>query len=304
MASLGEQDGTMPPEHVEQRLRASAAETPADIVARIERLGRRIETPCGDGSMVWHIWGKGAPLVLLHGGYGSWTHWLRNIETLSESYTVIAPDMPGLGESATPPQPHTAEALAAILCRGLDQIVPAPTAIAMAGFSFGSVMGGHVAAQMGKRIACFLMIGAAGLGLPRPPLANLQRVEPGMSADAIATLQRGNLAKLMFGDPSRIDALAVHLQNENTRRSRLDSRPIAFTDTLIHTLPRATARLGAIWGEKDSTCVPYIEQKFGVLRGIRPDVYCDIVSDAGHWVQWEQGPAFEARLRKFTEGRS
>jgi len=165
-------------------------------------------------------------------------------------------------------------------------------------------MGGHVAAQMGKRIACLLMIGAAGLGLPRPQRADLQRVEPGMSAAQIWALQRDNLAKLMFGDASRIDALAVHLQNENTRRAQLNSRPIAFTDTLIHTLPRATARLGAIWGEKDITCVPYIEQKFSVLRGIQPGIYCDIVPDAGHWVQWEQQQAFEARLRNFIEGRT
>ena len=293
----------MPPEDIDTAMRASATDSPAAVVARIERAGRRVETPCGDGTMVWRIWGNGAPLVLLHGGYGSWTHWLRNVETLSQDYAVIVPDMPGLGDSAMPPQPHTAEALAAILGRGLDEIAPPSTPIALAGFSFGSVMGGHVAAQMGERIACFLMIGAAGLGLPRPPRADLQRVEPGMSADAILARQRENLAKLMFGDPSRIDALAVHLQNDNTRRARLDSRPIAFTDTLIHTLPRATARLGAIWGEKDITCVPYIEQKFGVLRQIQPSVYCDIVPDAGHWVQWEQQAAFESRLRKFIEGR-
>ena len=23
----------------------------------------------------WRSWGKGTPLVLLHGGYGSWRHW-------------------------------------------------------------------------------------------------------------------------------------------------------------------------------------------------------------------------------------
>ena len=35
---------------------------------------QRLETPCGDGSMVWRVWGSGPPLVLLHGGYGSWMH--------------------------------------------------------------------------------------------------------------------------------------------------------------------------------------------------------------------------------------
>ena len=249
--------------------------------------------------MVWRLWGTGQPLVLLHGGYGSWTHWLRNIASLEKSFTVIVPDLPGLGDSATPPAPYSAESIAAILVEGLERVTPAGP-VALAGFSFGAVIGGHVAAQAGRRIAAFLMIGAAGLGLPRPSLAKLSRVEPGMSAEKIWDIQRGNLAILMFGDASRIDALAVHLQNGNTRRARLDSRPIAFTDTLIHTLPRATARLGAIWGENDSTCVPYIAQKFGVLRDIQKDAYCDVVEDAGHWAQWEQASVFEEKLRRFV----
>ncbi|MGH7034265.1 MAG: alpha/beta fold hydrolase [Stellaceae bacterium] len=286
----------------EQALRASGDDSPAAIVARIEARSRRIETPCGAGSMAWRLWGSGKPLVLLHGGYGSWTHWLRNVESLGARYAVIAPDLPGLGDSAAPMPPHNAEALAAILATGLDRVMPGPAPLAMAGFSFGAVIGGHVAALMGERIASFLMIGAAGLGLPRPPRADLRRVEPGMSRAAIIATQRHNLAQLMFGDASRIDALAVYLQDENTRRARLDSRPIAFTDTLIRALPRAAARLGAIWGEKDSTCVPYIEQKFSVLRTIQPHCFCDIVPDAGHWVQWEQAAAFEALLANFIEG--
>ena len=28
----------------------------------------RAETPCGAGSLVWRAWGRGRPLVLLHGG--------------------------------------------------------------------------------------------------------------------------------------------------------------------------------------------------------------------------------------------
>ena len=75
---------------------------------------QRVETPCGDGHMIWHVWGEGPPLALLHGGYGSWTHWIRNVIPLSRAFTVAAPDLPGLGESATPPEPHTAEGLARI----------------------------------------------------------------------------------------------------------------------------------------------------------------------------------------------
>lgn len=220
---------------------------------------------------------------------------------LATRYSVLACDLPGLGEFADAPKPYSAESLAAIVADGIARVAPGES-VAMCGFSFGSVIGGHVAAQMGKAVASFLMLGAAGLGGERKPLA-LTRVEPSMTPAQIAEVQRGNLVKLMFGDASRVDDLAVYLQNENTRRGRLDSRPIAFTDTLIHTLPKASARLGAIWGEQDATAVNTIEQNFAVLRKLRPGAYCDTIAEAGHWAQWEQPTMFEAKLTAFVEGK-
>ena len=44
-----------------------------DIASR----AKREETLCGDGVMVWHVWGEGIPIILLHGGHGasvSYTH--------------------------------------------------------------------------------------------------------------------------------------------------------------------------------------------------------------------------------------
>ena len=131
----------------------------AAAVARIEAQSRRVETPCGDGSLVWRVWGSGPPLVLLHGGYGSWMHWVRNVIPLSRRFTVIACDMPGLGESATPPEPSTADGLAAIVVRGLDIVLPKGVAPHLAGFSFGGVIGGVVAAQLGDRLKAFTVVG-------------------------------------------------------------------------------------------------------------------------------------------------
>jgi alpha-beta hydrolase superfamily lysophospholipase len=64
--------------------------------------GQRCELP---GGMIWHAWGPdNAPtFVLLHGGSGSWTHWIRNIEPLvAEGYRVLAVDLPGFGDSEAP----------------------------------------------------------------------------------------------------------------------------------------------------------------------------------------------------------
>src|SRR5215471_21457722 len=119
--------------------------------------------------MVWRIWGCGPPLVLFHGGYGSWTHWIRNVLPLARRFTVIAPDLPGLGESATPPEPWTAMGLAAIIVDGLDIVLPKATQPRLAGFSFGGVIGSNVAAQLGDRLHGFIVVGSNGMGLVRQP---------------------------------------------------------------------------------------------------------------------------------------
>src|SRR5690348_10991216 len=115
--------------------------------------------------MVWRAWGSGSPLVLLHGGYGTWTHWIRNVVPLSRRFRVIAADLPGLGESATPPEPWTAEGLAAIIAEGIRRVVPGDERIHLAGFSFGGVMGGNVAAQLGGKVRAFTVVGSNGMGL-------------------------------------------------------------------------------------------------------------------------------------------
>lgn len=273
--------------------------SPAESVARIEKSSRRVETPCGDGAMIWRVWGSGPPVLLLHGGYGSWTHWLRNIEALAVDHLVMAPDSPGLGDSATPPAPHSAEAMAAIIAKGLDIVAPQQP-VALAGFSFGAVLGGHLAAQQSKRISSLLMIGPSALGEPRPGRTDLKPVQPGMTPPQILELQRANLAKLMIFDPDKIDDLAVFLQDENTRRARVRSRNIAWSDSLARILPSVSARLGAIWGDHDTTAIPFLQEKLDQLETLRPGLYLEVFPLTGHWAQWEAAALMNDRLRRFV----
>ena len=46
--------------------------------------------------------GKGEPLLLLHGYPETWYGWRRVMPALAEKYTVIVPDMRGLGQSSRP----------------------------------------------------------------------------------------------------------------------------------------------------------------------------------------------------------
>ena len=260
---------------------------------------QRIETPCGAGTMVWRVWGSGPPLILLHGGYGSWTHWIGNVLVLARRFTVIAPDLPGLGESSTPPEPHTAEGLAAIIVEGLDIVLSKDAAPHIVGFSFGGVLGGHVAAQLGDRLRALTLVGSNGLGLVRQPTA-LQRVPAGVSAEEALAVHRRNLGALMIADPAKIDELAVYIQSQNAPRGRVRSRRFSRADTLARALPLVKARLDGIWGARDATAYPHLDERARVLRSFQPGARFEVIAGAGHWVQYEAAERFNPLLAEIA----
>lgn len=238
--------------------------------------------------MTWRRWGAGTTLVLLHGASGSWTHWVRNIPALAERCTVLAPDMPGFGDSDDLPEPHTAERLADAVTAGLQALVPAPAALALAGFSFGSIVTGLVAARLGTRISAVILVGAGGLGLPSEAAAlRLERFAPGMGEAETREAHRANLRTLMLGDPAAADALAVHLQIDNVRRTRFKSGDIPTSGVLLRALPAIRAPLTAMWGERDAFVAPRVEDRRRVVAGIHPGVDFRVLPGAGHWAIYE-----------------
>jgi 2-hydroxy-6-oxonona-2,4-dienedioate hydrolase len=277
------------------------SENTVAFVKGVAAEARRIETPCGDGHMVWHVWGDGPPLALLHGGYGSWTHWIRNVIPLSRSFTVAAPDLPGLGESAMPPEPHTAEGLASIVVEGLELVFPEFVGLRIAGFSFGGVLGGHVAAQLGGRVLSFTIVGSNGLGLIRQPTELRRLPEDASEAEALA-VARHNLAALMIADRGKIDELAMFIQAQNAPRGRVKSRRFSRADTLARALPLIKARIDGIWGERDATAYPHLDDRARALRNVQPGARFEVIPGAGHWVQYEAADRFNPLLADITGG--
>lgn len=278
---------------------AVISEATMALVEGIAAEAERIETPCGDGTMAWRAWGSGPPLVLLHGGYGSWMHWVRNVLPLSRQFTVIAPDLPGLGESATPPEPWTAAGLAAIVVEGLDIVLPKDVSPHLAGFSFGGVIGGSVAAQLGDRLRGFTVVGSNGLGLNRSP-TELRRVPQEAGEEEEFATHRFNLNQLMIHDPGKIDELALYLQKTNHARARMRSRRFSRSGALVEALPRIAARLDGIWGERDATAYPHLDERARALRGVQPGARFAVVPGAGHWVQYEAADQFNPLLAEFA----
>ncbi|HEX7075745.1 MAG TPA: alpha/beta hydrolase [Hyphomicrobiaceae bacterium] len=269
-------------------------------VATLSREAVVFRTPCGSGDLVWRRWGTGAPVVLCHGGSGSWTHWIRTIPALSRRYELWVPDLPGLGDSAMPPKPWTPATSASILTAGLRQLVSPDRKVHLVGFSFGAHVATLAAVELGDWLADFTIIGSAALGLPWHSL-ELPKERSTMSAEERRAVHRRTLEILMFADPRRIDEEAIAIQMENIAKARFRSREFAATDEIRTTLARVTAPLRAIWGERDAIARPSVEACFDVLRLYHPELVTRTIPGAGHWVMYEAPDAFNAALMELLE---
>jgi len=275
---------------------------PKDVIAAIERAGTRRAMRHGAGETVWRVWGRGFPLVLLHGGTGSWMHWLRNIEDLAQSFMLLVADIPGSGESADPEPPISAEGIAGTLAADLTALVGPDADVAIAGFSMGGLIAGYLARHIGARAKVLVLVGATGTGArrdPMTPLTSWRRLPS--EAEKIAA-HRQNLGILMIHDPARIDELAVHVQKTNAERSRVRGKHVSHTGALADCVPGFQGRLAGIWGEFDATAVPYLAERGERLRQFQPQASFDVIPGAGHWVQYETAAQFNRRVTELLNG--
>lgn len=251
--------------------------------------------------MVWQAWGKPStktPLLLLHGGFGSWTHWMANVEDLSRDRLVVTCDMPGLGDSASADGELAPDTIAGPIIAGLDHVFGDKTQFDLAGFSFGGLIGSRVAASVGERCRTFVAVGASGFeGLHVRVLGIEVPAKDASDAEKNA-IHRSNLNILMLWDEAKIDDVAIYTHRKNVARSRVRSRPMSLGNHLVDALPRVNARMCGIWGVHDATAGgrDQIMTRQDVFRRFQADAEVKIIEDAGHWVMYERPEEFNGML--------
>lgn len=269
---------------------------PENVVVAVEAGSEILETPCGDGSLVWRRWGSGRPVVLAHGGSGSWTHWIKIIPALKQHYEVWAVDLPGLGDSAMPHHPHTPESCGKAVALGIKTLIPRERQAHVVAFSFGSHVCTYALLELQEWVADLTISGCAALGMPQGPGIEFPRERSTMTDAERMEVHRRLLEILMIANPARIDPLAIHLQAGNVGKARFRSRPFARTDEIRRHLPDVRIPVRAIWGAGDSTAWPSIDARYAALREGHPELITHTIPDAGHWVMYEQPDAYVSVL--------
>jgi 2-hydroxy-6-oxonona-2,4-dienedioate hydrolase len=277
-------------------------------VRNLNDAAKLYHTACGVGQLVWRRWPHPAPharpVILCHGGSGSWLHWIKTIPRLRQQYDVWAVDLPGLGDSDMPPEPHTPEHCGRWLALGIKALVPKAAQAHVVAFSFGAHVATYALAELGDWVGDFTICGCAALGLNRGPEIQFAKERPGMSETDLRNVHAHNLSILMIRDSTRIDPLAIDIQAANVRRARFRSRPFAGTDEIRRHLPRVIVPLNAIWGALDQIAAPGVEVRYAVLREHHPELLTRTIAGAGHWVMYEQPAAYTEALLELLAMRT
>ena len=273
-----------------------------------QALAQCLQHPHAGGQTTVHHWAPSqpnalAPVVLLHGGSGSWTHWVRSIgPLLAAGHTVWALDLPGFGASDAPPGAVDADDLLPVLADVLEHLFPLQ-AVRLVGFSFGGMTAGMLAAACPHLVEQLVVVGAPGTGLRSQHPVRLKGWRHLADPHAQLLHHLYNLRALMLHDPSRLDRDTVALHVANVRRDQLPRRRISSTDVLVQALAQVQCPVAAIYGERDALYPDALDAVQALMAAQAPQWQgMQRIADAGHWVQYEQPQAFHAALLPLLAG--
>jgi pimeloyl-ACP methyl ester carboxylesterase len=265
---------------------------------------------------IYRIAGSGPPVVLVHGMVNSSRHWESVALQLADTYTVIAPDLIGHGDSATPRGDYSLGAHAASI-RDLLTAIGVERAT-LVGHSLGGGVAMQFFYQFPQRTERLVLISSGGLGHEVSPLLRGAALPGATGLLALATRPRVVAALLNASDRLRkrgsnkgayLRAIARALQPLEepgareaflqTLRSVIDVRGqrVSARDRLYLLSASAMPTL-IVWGGRDNTIpVSHGRQTHEAVPGSR----FEILPRAAHFPNLEDPEGLVGVLRNFLE---
>ena len=256
--------------------------------------------------------GQGPVVLLLHGLGASVVTWCRNIDHLVDAgFTVLAPDLPGHGDSDKPRHLSYDPLSGAKLLDDFTQALGVER-LSLVGSSAGGLIVGLFALEfphkvdrlvlvasgrMGKRVSWFLRI------LSLPILGDLI-YQPWLHRRV------GITKRIFYRPPPFLDEVLIELHRVRNLpgsrgaslrsiRSSINYFGLRNQRYIVDRLKESPVPLMTVWGEKD-IIIPISQSD--MIRRELPRSVVHTIPDCGHWPHMERPDEFNALLTGFLKG--
>lgn len=260
--------------------------------------------------------GSGEPVVLLHGWPQTWYEWRRVMPALAGRYTVIAPDLRGLGDSSRPTTGYDLATLSGDI-RGLVGSLGLGR-VRLVGHDLGGPVAYAYAAQWPGEVEALAVVDAPLLGVQVEGVEDLNHAlwhfafhqAPDVPEALVTGRERSYLT--WFFKTFAYDKAAIG-EAEIDEYVRCYSAPGGLRAGFAHYRAFADdARQVAEWA-KTRLKLPVLalggelslgETTAKLYRAVADDVQGEVVPQCGHWVAEEKPHYLADRLLRFFEGRT
>jgi pimeloyl-ACP methyl ester carboxylesterase len=251
------------------------------------------------GIVHYEVYGRGRPVILLHGWLGSWGLWQETMAYLGQYYRTYALDFWGFGESGKKRETYAVQDFVSLVDQFMNQlgIAKAP----LVGHSMGGTVSLSVAIQYPERVSKVVVVGSpiAGSSLALPlkwagyrPIAfmlfNLMGVfRFGMRVASPFICHDPRFPDMMDRDLSRT-TLESFLRSIASLR-RTDLRPM---------LDEIKVPVMGMYGNKDNIVNPM--QWKPLAAGVEQNK-TERFPKAGHFIMLDESEPFMHKLKSFLD---
>lgn len=251
------------------------------------------------GIVHYEVYGRGRPVILLHGWLGSWGLWQDTMTYLGQRYRTYALDFWGFGESGKKRDSYNVQDFVSLVDQFMEQlgIESAP----LVGHSMGGTVSLAVAIQYPQRVRKVVVIGSPIVGSSLSLLLKLFGRRP------VAYVVFHNLWALKLGfkilapyysrDPRWSEMMNRDLSSTTLESFLLSIASLRRTD-LRPLLSQVQHPVMGMYGDKDIVVHPM--QWHPLQQGV-PHARVDRFHDAGHFIMLDDPERFRADLAEFLD---
>ena len=251
------------------------------------------------GILHYEVFGRGRPVILLHGWLGSWGLWQDTMTYLGRNYRTYALDFWGFGESGRKLDTYRVQDFISMVDQFMEKlgIDRAP----LVGHSMGGTVSLSVAIRYPERVEKVVIIGSPIHGSSLAPMLKMAGYRP-VAWSLFSFFGAFRLGMRLLSPSICRDPAFPALMDRDLSRTTLESFLVS-----ISTLRQTDLRpeLGNIhipvlgmFGDRDNIVSP--RQWQPLIQGV-PQAQVERFPKAGHFIMLDEPALFKEKLKNFLD---